>query len=148
MPHVIKALLELPESHARYLLLNEVDGDEATLMCNIVDNYNTADSYLMQDDFMDDDWLESEELPDNDGMQWKRFVVCMNDNTEQRNPLVGRETELENTIRVLCRKDKNNVLHIGEPGVGKTALVYGLAALINKETCPTRSRTQRYISLR
>lgn len=147
VPHVIKALLELPESHASYLLLNEVDGDEATLMCNIVDNYNTADSYLMQDDFMDDDWLESEELPDNDGMQWKRFVVCMNDNTEQRNPLVGRETELENTIRVLCRKDKNNVLHIGEPGVGKTALVYGLAALINKGDVPDSLKDSKIYQL-
>lgn len=76
------------------------------------------------------------ELPDNDGEQWKSLVVCINDNLDNRNPLIGRKNELEHTIRVLCRKDKNNVLHIGEPGVGKTALVYGLADMINKELVP------------
>ena len=45
---------------------------------------------------------------------------------------------MERTIRVLCRRDKNNPLHIGEPGVGKTALVWGLAQLIEKDQVPSR----------
>ena len=51
----------------------------------------------------------------------------MNQTCGKKNPLIGREAELERTIQILCRKDKNNVLHVGEPGVGKTALAYGLA---------------------
>ncbi len=62
----------------------------------------------------------------------------MNDLVESHNPLIGREKELERTIQILCRKDKNNPLHIGEPGVGKTALAYGLAALIEKGRVPEK----------
>lgn len=60
----------------------------------------------------------------------------MNETCESQNPLIGREEEMERTIQILCRKDKNNVLHIGEPGVGKTALAYGLAQKINREDVP------------
>ncbi len=69
---------------------------------------------------------------------WKNHVVCINNRLEGRNPLVGREAELERTIQVLCRKDKNNPLHLGEPGVGKTALIYGLARMIEEGRVPER----------
>lgn len=69
---------------------------------------------------------------------WKSEVVCINDTLEGRNPLIGREEELERTIQILCRKDKNNPLHIGDPGVGKTALIYGLARMIEDGRVPER----------
>ena len=69
---------------------------------------------------------------------WHEEVVCLNDIVDQRNPLIGRGKELERTIQVLCRKEKNNPLHIGEPGVGKTAIVYGLTRLINEGKVPAR----------
>ena len=50
--------------------------------------------------------------------------------------MIGRAEELDRTIQILCRKDKNNVLHIGEPGVGKTALAYGLARGILENQVP------------
>ena len=50
---------------------------------------------------------------------------------------------MERTIQVLCRADKNNPLHVGEPGVGKTALVYGLAARINRGDVPERLKKCR-----
>ena len=78
---------------------------------------------------------------------WKDLVVCLNDIAERRNPLVGREEELERTIQVLCRKEKNNPLHVGEPGVGKTALVYGLARRINEGNVPERLKDFRIYSL-
>lgn len=65
-------------------------------------------------------------------------MSCLNDMVETHNPLIGRDRELERTIQVLCRKDKNNPLHVGEPGVGKTALAYGLASRINAGDVPER----------
>lgn len=68
--------------------------------------------------------------------RFKSFLENMNLTCREQNPLIGREAELERTIQILCRKDKNNVLHIGEPGVGKTALAYGLAQRIIKNQVP------------
>ncbi len=51
-------------------------------------------------------------------------------------PLIGREEILQRTIQVLCRRLKNNPIHVGEAGVGKTALTEGLAALIVEEKVP------------
>ena len=70
------------------------------------------------------------------GRGWKQYAPCINDMLANVNPLIGREEELERTIQILCRKDKNNPLHIGEPGVGKTAITYGLARRINEGKVP------------
>lgn len=70
------------------------------------------------------------------GKRWKSYLEDMNATCMDQNPLIGREEELERTIQILCRKDKNNVLHIGEPGVGKTALAYGLARRIVEGKAP------------
>ncbi|MFC1857137.1 ATP-dependent Clp protease ATP-binding subunit ClpA [Thermodesulfobacteriota bacterium] len=51
-------------------------------------------------------------------------------------PLIGRKTELERTMQVLCRRRKNNPVFVGEPGVGKTALAEGLVQKIQKEEVP------------
>lgn len=50
--------------------------------------------------------------------------------------LVGREIEVERTIEILCRRTKNNPLYVGEPGVGKTAIVEGLALRIIRQNVP------------
>lgn len=63
---------------------------------------------------------------------WEGLVTCINDTYKTKKQLVGRKGELERTIRILCRREKNNPLFIGEPGVGKTAIIYGLARLIEE----------------
>lgn len=81
---------------------------------------------------------EPDVKPGNAAPDWHSLVTCINDHTADRNPLIGREKELDETIRVLCRKEKNNPLHVGEPGVGKTSIVYGLADRINHGKVPAR----------
>ena len=96
------------------------------------------------------DMIEDEE-PSERGKRnpddWRKWVTCVNDHLEERNPLIGREDELERTIRVLCRRDKNNPLHVGDPGVGKTALIYGLAAKIKVGEVPERLKNAQIFSL-
>jgi ATP-dependent Clp protease ATP-binding subunit ClpA len=65
----------------------------------------------------------------------------------QIDPLVGREHELRRTIQVLCRRRKNNVVFVGEPGVGKTAIVEGLALRIHNGDVPEALKNTRIFSL-
>ena len=107
--------------------------------------------YDDDDDNDDDDGIDNDEYDDPEGWQtgkrhpsdWHKLVTCISDKVDQHNPLIGREKELDRTIQVLCRAEKNNPLHVGEPGVGKTALVFGLAKLINENQVPDRLKGAR-----
>lgn len=62
-------------------------------------------------------------------------------------PVIGRDTEIRNVIRILSRKTKNNPVLIGEPGVGKTAIVEGLAQRIVRKDVPEGLKDKTIISL-
>jgi ATP-dependent Clp protease ATP-binding subunit ClpC len=65
----------------------------------------------------------------------------------QLDPTIGRFKEIERVMEVLSRRKKNNPVLIGEPGVGKTAIVEGLAQMIANNTCPDSLRDHRVLSL-
>ncbi len=65
----------------------------------------------------------------------------------QLDPTIGRAKEIERVMEVLTRRKKNNPVLIGEPGVGKTAIVEGLAQLIANSECPDSLRDNRVLSL-
>ncbi len=127
VPHLVYAMLHLDDSHANYML-RQIVGDDTEEMMSLL-----ISAYAEQDDSPADPEAQS-------GEAWRSQVVCLNDMVSLHNPLIGREAELERTIQVLCRREKNNPLHVGEPGVGKTALVYGLAERIVKGDVPKRLR--------
>jgi ATP-dependent Clp protease ATP-binding subunit ClpC len=66
---------------------------------------------------------------------------------QQLDPLVGRDFEVERVIQILCRRTKNNPVLIGEPGVGKTAIVEGLAQKIADGEVPSFLAEKRVLSL-
>ena len=65
----------------------------------------------------------------------------------QLDPTIGRFKEIERVMEVLSRRKKNNPVLIGEPGVGKTAIVEGLAQMIANNECPDSLRDHRVLSL-
>ncbi|MBB6623948.1 AAA family ATPase [Clostridium gasigenes] len=62
-------------------------------------------------------------------------------------PLIGREDIINRTLQILCRRTKNNTVHVGEPGVGKTAIVLGLAKLIVDGKIPNKLKDAEIFSL-
>ena len=67
--------------------------------------------------------------------------------SKKRNPVIGRDDEIRNVIRILSRKTKNNPVLIGEPGVGKTAIAEGLAQRIVKADVPDSLKDKTIFSL-
>ncbi len=125
--HIVHAIWNLDNSYAVYFMeqQNISEADLLQAMANIEDEKRD---------------LENEgstgTAQDQQGSNWQLYAPCLNDTLKDVNPLIGREAELERTIQILCRKDKNNPLHIGEPGVGKTAITYGLVELLKKNSVP------------
>src|SRR2546421_533479 len=66
---------------------------------------------------------------------------------DRLDPLIGRDAEIERVIQILCRRTKNNPVLIGEPGVGKTAIVEGLAQRIVSGNVPSFLENKRILSL-
>ena len=135
IPHLAKGILALEDSWAAYLLKDCLCGKEANFMSTLINFYDL------------DDELQGNGEQTDDKAAWKKLVTCMNDLYEKQNPLIGREKELQRTIQVLCRRDKNNPLHVGEPGVGKTALVWGLVRMIEEGRVPKRLKGSKIYQL-
>lgn len=158
MPMAINAILCLENSWAAYLLRKHANVEDFEIMTGTEIHFHERSTGVEEDDdqysngvgdnpfglfddddedlsFGDDDDFSS---PSHKNDKWKKYVTCINEHLAEKNPLIGRERELDRTIQVLCRKDKNNPLHIGEPGVGKTALVYGVARRIEEGKVPDR----------
>ena len=127
VPHLVQSMLQLKDSWACHILKEALEEDLPEFISQLISRYEEVE---------EEDNLQTS--PQEKSEPWRNFVTCLNDCLQDHNPLIGREAELERTIQVLCRKEKNNPLHVGEPGVGKTSLAYGLAARIEAREIPER----------
>ena len=124
--HITGILAKQEKLDAAYFLRRQLGEKTVHFLVKLSDvyKYKSTLTSIFDDDEQQEDWRD--------------LVTCVSETWKNHNPLIGRETELERTIQVLCRKEKNNPLHVGEPGVGKTSLVYGLAARIACGEVPVR----------
>jgi ATP-dependent Clp protease ATP-binding subunit ClpA len=150
------SIFDEKESYAAYFLSRE--GITRLDLLNYISHGisvvpdNSFDSY--HDDF--------DEAPDREGThkvdrkradKKKRALQLFTSELTERaragelEPLIGREDILERTVQVLCRRFKNNPIHVGEAGVGKTALTEGLAQLIANNDVPKPIRDFKIYSL-
>jgi ATP-dependent Clp protease ATP-binding subunit ClpA len=144
VPLLFKSMIQLKDSFAANCLAVLVNDDKDRFFKRLDDSYDLSKIHSGgaqeddQDVEMEDEMVEADpqERARPTAGSWRDYVLCINDHLADHNPLIGREMELERTIQVLCRKDKNNPLHIGEPGVGKTSIVYGLAQRIEDGHVP------------
>lgn len=155
IPHLLNSMLLLDDSYAAHILTTEIKDRTGMFLSRLIslceengepaetdgtDGKNGTELPSGETDTDGYGWLEDDMDEKAEQQEWRTFVTCINERLDGHNPLIGREKELVRTIQVLCRKDKNNPLHVGEPGVGKTALVFGLARMIEDGRVPERLR--------
>lgn len=133
--NVLVAIFSEKHSHAAYLLSMQ---DVARLdVVNFISHglSKTGESASTKD--KDESSADSSER-DNEGSALEKYATNLNKMAVagRIDPLVGRQQEIERTVEILCRRRKNNPLFVGEAGVGKTALVEGLALLIVEGKVP------------
>ncbi len=125
--NVLVAIFGERESHAAYFLSQEnvtrldVVNFISHGIAKIEDNEESINE--------NEEEVQAEEAGSN---PLENFAVNLNEQAMQGkiDPLIGRQTEVQRTVQILCRRRKNNPLYVGEAGVGKTAIAEGLAKLI------------------
>ncbi|MFC0444877.1 ATP-dependent Clp protease ATP-binding subunit ClpA [Pseudidiomarina halophila] len=133
--NVLVAIFSEQESHAVFLL-NKHDITRLDLVHFLSHGLSKVDDPIIRPDV--DETEQQEAAGEEQQSYLKRF--CTNLNARARSglidPLIGRDSELERCVQVLCRRRKNNPLLVGEAGVGKTAIAEGLAYRIVQGDVP------------
>ncbi|GFE82573.1 ATP-dependent Clp protease ATP-binding subunit ClpA [Steroidobacter agaridevorans] len=134
--NVLVAIFSEKHSHAAYLLSMQ---DVARL--DVV-NYISHGLSKIAEDRPDKEesapGTEAERGEPDGGTALEKFTTNLNKQAMEGriDPLIGRKTEIERTVEILCRRRKNNPLYVGEAGVGKTAIAEGLARMIIEDKVP------------
>ena len=131
--NVLVAIFSEQESQAVYIL-KKADVTRLDVVNFISHGVSKADD----DDPVNPETAEESESGEEGGSALSKYATDLNKNAKDGkiDPLIGRDSEVERTIQILCRRRKNNPLLVGEAGVGKTAIAEGLAYRIVNEDVP------------
>jgi|TARA_B110000263_G_scaffold27251_1_gene20774 ATP-dependent Clp protease ATP-binding subunit ClpA len=108
------------------------------LLSILAEQHSPASFYLQRNNISKDILIEKLTEDDEDGSALDTFCDNLNELAIQKkiDPLIGRELEVDQLAQTIARRKKNNVIMVGDPGVGKTAIVEGLAKLIVDNNVP------------
>jgi len=146
---VIAAVFEEDDSHAKYFLQKQGIG-----RLDVLDYISHGVSKVGMDKGPADYETAGGDGDPESGEPAKRsalesFTTNLNERAADGkiDPLIGRAAELRRTVRILCRRRKNNPVFVGEPGVGKTALAEGLALRIHEGAVPEALKSAQLLAL-
>ena len=163
---IIIAIYDLEESYAAYFM--KLQGIKRIDILNYIahgvgaedfeeedlEEFLEEDEYELNIEFEDEDeYLDEDEFIEEGRSRKSKalqnFTMDITERAESGNidPLIGRVDIINRTMQILCRRNKNNPVHVGEPGVGKTAITEGLAKLIVDGNVPEPLQGARIFSL-
>lgn len=137
----LQNILEKAEEHMMQSEKEEIDIYDIIIVCSKSKTY--AGDCLRDANFDElkfEQAIVNEKLQDgaNEKSLLKRFSIDLIEKAKNGEimPLIGRDNEIKRTIQILARKNKNNPIHVGDAGVGKTAITEGLAKMIYEDKIP------------
>ena len=145
---VFASIFQEKESYAAYFL-----NRQGITRLDVLNFISHGVSAYPEKDPADAEEGDAAESGEKEGLEKNKLLAAFTMELTERarsggmEPLIGREDILERTIQVLCRRFKNNPVHVGEPGVGKTAITEGLAQLIADGRVPKPLRNSKIYSL-
>lgn len=145
--HILMAIVRDGDNEAFDVLRKNkiaLDGVYTDILVTAGMDYKTAKAEFTE--ALNTDMYDGEEHSDS---MLEQFSIDLTEKAAegQLDPMIGREEEMERFMQVLCRRTKNNPCLIGDPGVGKTAIVEGLAQKIADGTVPVLLQNKRLLSL-
>ncbi|MDF1819711.1 MAG: ATP-dependent Clp protease ATP-binding subunit ClpA [Immundisolibacteraceae bacterium] len=142
--NVLVAIFSEKDSHAVYLL-----NKYGVTRLDVVDHLSHGGQEKESSDGAASAGGDAASDEDAEKTPLQQFTVNLNDEAEEGriDPLIGRSAELDRTMKILCRRRKNNPLYVGEAGVGKTAIAEGLARKIFEGDVPEALKDSTIYSL-
>ena len=149
LQHIIFALLSLKDSYAVYYLA-KIGIEKDSLIYELAHDKNEEEDIIK--DSIKIIKIKANQNNDNKTISNKsdevnKFLRDLTEEVSDDNMLIGRKDIIDRTIQILSRKTKNNPIHVGEPGVGKTSITIGIAKLIKEGKVPEKLKNARVLSL-